>query len=147
MCSSDLELVHHPYLDTSQGLDRPRVEAWLAALAARFAGEGRSGDDRYTFHVREDEERHQPLPAVDVLSHGVSTSYVLSREFLASGEYREIAALGATLSGLIEADGYVRRGDREHPATDFGAALEFLMAEARKGYGIQRYKEIGRAHV
>jgi DNA gyrase subunit B len=137
------ELVHHELLDVSGGLDRARIEQWLEGLSARFAGEGRSGDDRYTFRVHEDEERHQPLPAVDVLSHGVSTAYVLSRDFLGSGEYREIAGLGATLSGLIEADGYVRRGDREHPATDFGAALEFLMSEARKGYGIQRYKGLG----
>jgi DNA gyrase subunit B len=137
------ELVHHELLDVSGGLDRARIEQWLEGLSARFAGEGRSGDDRYTFRVHEDEERHQPLPAVDVLSHGVSTSYVLSRDFLGSGEYREIAGLGATLSGLIEADGYVRRGEREHPATDFGAALEFLMSEARKGYGIQRYKGLG----
>ena len=137
------ELVHHPYLDTAQGLDRQQLEAWLAAFAARFAGEGRSGEDRYSFYIREDEERHQPLPVVDVLSHGVSTTYVLSRDFLASGEYREIAALGATLSDLIEADGYVRRGEREYPATDFGGALEFLMSEARKGYGIQRYKGLG----
>ena len=137
------ELVHHPYLDASTGLDRAKVEDWLAGLAARFSGEGRSGDDRYAFHVHEDEERHQPLPAVDVLSHGVSTTYILSRDFLGSGEYREIAGLGATLSGLIEQDAYVRRGDREHQATDFGAALEFLMTEARKGYGIQRYKGLG----
>ena len=93
--------------------------------------------------MHEDEERHQPLPAVDVMSHGVSTTYVLSRDFLGSGEYREISGLGATLSGLVEEDGYVRRGEREHSATDFGAALDFLMAEARKGYGIQRYKGLG----
>ncbi len=137
------ELVHYQQLDLSAGLDRAQVELWLAGLASRFAGEGRSGDDRYTFHVHEDEERHLPLPAVDVLSHGVSTTYVLARDFLSSAEYREIAGLGATLSDLIEEDGYVRRGDREHSATDFGAALEFLMTEARKGYGIQRYKGLG----
>jgi len=68
---------------------------------------------------------------------------VLSRDFLGSGEYREIVGLGATLTELIEADGYVRRGDREQGVTDFGAALDWLMAEARKGYAIQRYKGLG----
>ncbi len=137
------ELVHLPRLDIASSPDRAQIEQWLAALAERFMGESRSGDDRYTFFVHEDEERHQPLPAVDVMSHGVSTTYVLSRDFLGSGEYREISGLGATLSGLVEEDGYVRRGEREHSATDFGAALDFLMAEARKGYGIQRYKGLG----
>jgi DNA gyrase subunit B len=73
----------------------------------------------------------------------VATHYVLSRDFLMSGEYREITALGRTLSGLLEADGFVRRGDREQALTTFGDALDWLMAEARKGYSIQRYKGLG----
>ena len=80
---------------------------------------------------------------MEVISHGVGTHYVFSRDFLMSGEYREITGLGQTLAGLIEADGFVRRGEREQAVETFGDALEWLMGEARKGYSIQRYKVLG----
>jgi DNA gyrase subunit B len=137
------ELVHMPRLDLARLSDRAYLDDWLGMLRARFGGESRSGDDRYRFFAHEDEERHQALPAVEVLSHGVLVTHVLSRDFLASGEYREIAGLGATLADLIEADGMVRRGEREQTVTNFGDALDWLMTEARKGYAIQRYKGLG----
>jgi len=137
------ELMHVPMLDVSELSDRVRLDDWLATLTERFAGDRRSGDDVFRFYAHEDEERHQALPAVELTSHGVATHYVLSRDFLISGEYREITALGRTLSGLLEEDGFVRRGEREQVVTSFGDALDWLMAEARKGYGIQRYKGLG----
>ena len=137
------ELMHVPVLDVVQLGDRARLDAWLGLLSARFSGDRRSGDDVYRFYAHEDEERHQALPALELISHGVATHYVLSRDFLISGEYREITTLGRTLSGLLEADGFVRRGEREQVVTTFGDALEWLMGEARKGYGIQRYKGLG----
>jgi len=137
------ELMHVPVLELGHLGDRGRLDAWLALLAVRFAGDRRSGDDVYRFFAHEDEERHDALPAVEVICHGVATRYVLSRDFLASGEYREITALGLTLAGLLEEDSFVRRGEREQVVTNFGEALDWLMAEARKGYGIQRYKGLG----
>ena len=137
------EMMMVPALDGARLADRDSLQHWLQALAQRFDGDRRSGDDVFRFYAHEDEERHQALPAVEVTSHGIATRYVLSRDFLASGEYREIVGLGRTLSDLIEADGFVRRGEREQVVTTFADALEWLMAEARKGYTIQRYKGLG----
>ncbi len=137
------ELMMVPAFESAWMGDRERLQQWLDSLGERFAGERRSGDDVFNFHVYEDEERHQVLPAVEVISHGVGTDHVLSRDFLASPEYREISSLGQTLSDLIEADGFVRRGEREQAVTTFADALEWLMNEARKGYTIQRYKGLG----
>ncbi len=137
------EMMHMPHLDQGYLDDRRRLDEWLSAMAGRFSGDHRSGDDRFRFYSHEDEERHQSLPAVEVISHGVGTQYVFSRDFLMSGEYREITGLGQTLAGLIEADGFVRRGEREQAVVTFGEALEWLMGEARKGYSIQRYKGLG----
>ena len=137
------ELMHVPMLEVSELGDRARLDEWLAMMTERFAGDRRSGDDVFRFYAHEDEERHHALPAVELVSHGVATQYVLSRDFLISGEYREITTLGHTLSGLLEADGFVRRGEREQALTTFGEALDWLMAEARKGYSIQRYKGLG----
>ena len=137
------EMMHMPHLDQDYLDDRTRLDGWLKLMGDRFSGDHRSGDDRFRFYSHEDEERHQSLPAVEVISHGVGTQYVFSRDFLMSGEYREITGLGQTLAGLIETDGFVRRGEREQAVETFSDALEWLMGEARKGYSIQRYKGLG----
>jgi len=137
------EMMFLPQLQLAELNDREHIERWVAQLEERFAGERRSGEDRFLFHASEDVERHESLPAVELISHGVSTHYVFSRDFIASGEYREIAGMGQTLAGLLEEDGFVRRGEKEQKATSFSAALEWLMSEARKGYTIQRYKGLG----
>ena len=137
------ELMMVPAFELDWLNDRPRLQQWLEQLSERFAGEHRSGDDIYRFYIHLDEECQKMLPAVELLSHGITTEQVLSREFLASAEYREISMLGRTLADLIEEDGFVRRGERKQVVTNFADALAWLMSEAGKGYSIQRYKGLG----
>ena len=47
------------------------------------------------------------------------------------------------LKGLLEADAYVQRGDKKQHVTHFKEVVEWLMAEARRGLHIQRYKGLG----
>ncbi|MFB3103307.1 MAG: DNA gyrase subunit B, partial [Pseudomonadales bacterium] len=37
----------------------------------------------------------------------------------------------------------VQRGEKIHPVATFGAALDWLLSEARRGVDIQRYKGLG----
>ena len=67
----------------------------------------------------------------------------LGRDFFASNEYTAIVELGKTLQGLIEAGAYVKRGEREQPVASFKEALDWLMAESRRGINTQRYKGLG----
>jgi DNA gyrase subunit B len=51
--------------------------------------------------------------------------------------------VGEMLRDLIEEEGYFQRGDKTFPTQKFSAGWEWLLAEARKGYNIQRYKGLG----
>ena len=97
----------------------------------------------YTVFIRKNQERQIYFPVVKLLAHGVESETEYQHEFFSSGEYRSLIALGETLNNLIDEDGYFQRGDKALQSRSFVQGLEWLMAEARKGYTIQRYKGLG----
>lgn len=75
--------------------------------------------------------------------HGNIMVTVLDQDFLESHDYQELARTGDMLRGLLGAGATVRRGETVRPVADFGQALDWLLAEAKKGMSIQRYKGLG----
>ena len=75
--------------------------------------------------------------------HGLSSEKHIPREFFGSAEYLRIAELAATLSDLIGAGAFVRRGEARQEVASFKAAIGWLFDEAKKGQSIQRYKGLG----
>jgi DNA gyrase subunit B len=77
------------------------------------------------------------------MQHGLSIDKHIQREFFESAEYRRIAELGRTLTGLIGEGAYVAKGEAREEVASFKQAMNWLLAEARKGQTIQRYKGLG----
>ncbi|MDH5592563.1 MAG: DNA gyrase subunit B, partial [Gammaproteobacteria bacterium] len=75
--------------------------------------------------------------------HGISTDYHIPGEFFASTEYQRILTFADKINGLFTADARVQRGDRSEAVTDFAQAVTWLLAEARRGQNVQRYKGLG----
>ena len=67
----------------------------------------------------------------------------LPREFFDSSEYRLIMGLAEKLRGMMDDSAYIERGDKTEPVSSFGAAIDWLMSEGRRGQSIQRYKGLG----
>jgi DNA gyrase subunit B len=67
----------------------------------------------------------------------------ISAEFFESNDYRNLRALGEKLEGLLEPGAYVAKGERKQAVSSFKEALDWIMAESKKGYNIQRYKGLG----
>ena len=103
------------------------------------AADGRS----YSCVIRKDSERQIYFPVVKLLSHGVDSETEYHHEFFGSGEYRSLRALGERLTGLIEEDGFIQRGEKQYQSWHFADIIDWLMAEAARGYTIQRYKGLG----
>ncbi len=122
--------------------DEAAVIAFAEQLSERLQTVAPKGA-AYTVSVRRDHERQTHYPVVKLLAHGVETETEYRHEFFSSGEYRSLIALGETLNTLIDEDGYFKRGDKTFPTRSFEEGLSWLMAEARKGYNIQRYKGLG----
>ena len=71
-----------------------------------------------------------------------SISY-LDQSFMHSGDYLQIKKTALTLGDLFGLSAYIKRGDHRKPVQDFKQAIEWLLEEAKRGVGIQRYKGLG----
>ena len=138
------QMVYMAPLPATDLNDRALVENWLHDLSTRLQlTVATDRGSRFEVSIEEDTERHLFLPAVHVISHGVSAHYRFAHDFFSSGDYQQLIRLGTRLNDLIEEGGYVRRGEKVQPVSSFAEALTWLMAQAERGYTIQRYKGLG----
>jgi DNA gyrase subunit B (EC 5.99.1.3) len=139
-----MELVYMPTLAVESMTSEEPVQAWIAKLQQRLdVFNSNSKTHKFTVEAKENKERGEYLPVITVTAHGVDHTVKLNSDLFASSDYANICALGAKLDGLIEEGAYVAKGDRKHEVSDFAEALDWIMAESKKGYNIQRYKGLG----
>ena len=136
-------MIKQPVLTVDDLRDQSKVSGWCQSLQALLSLDQEVGQNEFSLVHRHDEERGEYLPAVQVKAHGIVKETLLSRDFFHSGEYAAMVALGEKINGLIEASGFIRRGDKQADIENFQEAVDWLMAEARRGYNIQRYKGLG----
>ena len=136
------EMVYGTSLTLEEMRDEQAVLSFCEQLSERLAVVASKGSV-HTVVARKDQERQLYFPVVKLLAHGVESETEYHHEFFSSGEYRSLIALGETLNTLIDEDGYFQRGDKVLETRSFAQGLDWLMAEARKGYSIQRYKGLG----
>ena len=77
-------------------------------------------------------------------TYGVETaSSVLDVVFFDSKEYKSIESYSSQVESMFTDETFVQKGAKEKKTPNFTAALNFLLVEARKGQGFQRYKGLG----
>jgi len=75
--------------------------------------------------------------------HGMTTKAEFDSAFWSSPEYTSIKGLADKLETQLGGSMVVKRGDKEKECEEFSQALEWLMASAKKGLDVQRYKGLG----
>jgi len=75
--------------------------------------------------------------------HGTPHVTAIDADLIASGDFAQIHAAAAVLLGLILPGALVRRGEKQQAVKSFKEALDWLLAEARNGVTLQRYKGLG----
>lgn len=136
------QLVYQPALTLEMARDEATVAAWVATLQQALQDQGTNGS-HFALSVQHNVERQLYLPQISLRQHGIDHQYLLSHDFLVSGEYRQIVTLGEQIANLIEDGGYVKRGEKIKPVTSFVEALNWLVDEGKRGVYIQRYKGLG----
>jgi DNA gyrase subunit B len=134
-------MIDLPALQPTDWHDQTQTQPWFDNLATALGGDKKthhyeitippiSEDGRFTAHIT-------------MIAHGVESTYTLSQHFFETPEYQAIVEIGQKLMGLLEAGAYVQRGEKRQPINHFKEVVEWLMAEARRGLHIQRYKGLG----
>lgn len=119
-----------------------KVKAWVESLINLLENQDGNGSI-YTANVVEDKERNIFHPSFNVRQHGIDRVYNCGYDFVHSKEFSEIIKLNDAINGLMEEGAYVKRGEKLKQVKSFEEALNWLMAESKRGQYIQRYKGLG----
>jgi len=136
------QLIYMPEVTAADFDNAEFLERWCSELQqALNVNDG--GSRSYRVEVRPATEGHSARVLVQRTEHGSVTDKQLHREFFDSAEYRRLAELGKTLTGLIGPGARIARGEQHQDIATFKEAIRWLFDQARKGQSIQRYKGLG----
>jgi len=133
------QMLQMPELAPAEREDEARLAAWGAQLET-LVNAGQPAGRHYRVTLQPGTPPHLVVARTE---HGVTAEKHLHREFFNSSEYRRIAELSRTLSGLFGPGAYVKRGEARQEVASFREAIQWLLDQARKGQYIQRYKGLG----
>lgn len=101
------------------------------------------GDTGSEVIVGFDRETESYRLEVNKYVHGNLQCCLIDGDFMNSGDYKQISRISTMLEGLLGAGASVKRGEKEKEVSAFKEALDWLLDEAKRGLGIQRYKGLG----
>ena len=136
------KMIYSENITAENFTDKTLVDAWAKDLIGQLDNQDGNGSI-YTVSVEHDIERNIYYPRFNVRQHGIDKVYNCSYDFIQSSEFTAIVSLNDAINGLMEEGAYVKRGEKIKPAESFEEALNWLMAESKRGQYIQRYKGLG----
>ncbi|MDM8565288.1 DNA topoisomerase (ATP-hydrolyzing) subunit B [Candidatus Halobeggiatoa sp. HSG11] len=121
-------------------LDEPAtIQQWFDNLTVAL----KTTAHTYQVNVQNSPDTDDFSANITLIAHGVEHCYIIRKNFFNSSEYKALVTLGKELTGLLEEDAYVQRGEKKQPVNHFKEATEWLLSEAKRGLHIQRYKGLG----
>ncbi len=73
----------------------------------------------------------------------VAITSALGAAFFGSADYKRIQKYSDEVESIFSSSSFVQKGQKETKVSCFADAIEFLLKEAQKGQGFQRYKGLG----
>jgi DNA gyrase subunit B len=121
----------------------------LETAMARYqsAAQKIDNDAGATVGVRFDDKEEQWSLRILRKHHGNVRASVIDPHFLVSSDYSVLVECAQTVGGLISDGAEIKRGDgerqRSHAVVDFRDAMRWLLSDAERNVGRQRYKGLG----
>ena len=122
--------------------DAERRREWAQRLEQQLQKRV-NGGVRFTVRPAPGGEAADPSLIVTREHHGALSTKTLHSGFFRSPEYLRLSAIGKELKDVLHEGAYVERGKERRDVQTFAEAIEWLMAQAKQGQTIQRYKGLG----
>jgi DNA gyrase subunit B len=134
------KLVYEPQIPDMN--DDAAINAWLANIEVAL-NKGLPTGTQFKLSIKRQE--NEPVGTINISysRHGISTDYHVPGEFFDSTEYQKILVFSNKINGLFGDSARVERGERQQEVSYFSQAVTWLLAEARRGQHVQRYKGLG----
>lgn len=136
-------LLQMPRIQVSQMNNSEAISNWINLLHKAFMGKVLDQGTSFSTMMKEGLDKQYLIPVVLKHEHGITTEYNLLPVFFASADYAYIANLAEKIIGLFDKGSYLEHGNKKLQITSFEEAFNWLMAEAKQGLMIQRYKGLG----
>lgn len=132
-------LIELPPVDSAMLADETKMQGWAEKLQELLTSEEGSHQVKLQFEP----EHNFFIPVIHRVSRGLESVVELGLNFFESGIYRLIREIYGQTSSLFETGAKVVQGSAEHKIASFAEAYEWLLARARDGVRLQRYKGLG----
>ena len=136
-------LSYLPKLEAAAISDRAAMQAWADKLQTKLNEINPKLMPQVSLESLEMGATTHHLPKVTVYVHQLPQYYTLDTLFMATADYGRWMRLTAEWNTLLTDSAYLQRGGKDYAVRDFDHLWETLMADARRGLSIQRYKGLG----
>lgn len=135
------QMIYLPTLTIEKLQNQAFMQSWLEQLTTRLQQATDNGI--YELKLQHDIEHQVYLPLIKRRVHGSVSRHSLGYDFFISKEYQAIVSLNEKLEGLFSSDSFIKRNEQKKAVMNFTDLYNWLIAEAKKGQTIQRYKGLG----
>jgi DNA gyrase subunit B len=135
-------LMYMPFITESDLANKETMDKLAEALRAKLTVANEM-TAYFEIAMIDDKEHQIFLPEITVTSHGVKHKYLINKDLFISSDYRKLNDLGQRLNAMLKSGAFIQRGDKKQSVTNFIEVMSWLIAEAKKGQSIQRYKGLG----
>lgn len=132
--------VQLPQLTDDELVEPEIASAWMQQLEEKLnSGDDFNGPFEISMSPREDGGF---IARIRTIQHGVEADRMLTDELLRTPEYRQLHSFATELGGNGDAI-KVERGERSAEVRTFREAIDWMLADSRRGVMVQRYKGLG----
>ncbi|SMF93705.1 DNA gyrase subunit B [Methylomagnum ishizawai] len=132
-------LAELPALDAATMADEARRAAWFDRLNTRL----NRAEPGASFEIDLQSSGGEFHALIKKRLHGVYKAIELGAGFFNSADYKRLAAFGQATADLFGPDSLVAADEKKAHVANFKAVFDWMMAEAKRGQHIQRYKGLG----